>query len=264
MQLDLCHETLQCISSLELHEWQHDLFASSDNAGALTKSREILWTGLGTANISSLTLGEWPSLFFCKGKGNPWDFTCPMRGSTPTLFCLRSLTLHLNEFALNDDLPSQYEGGLGVLNMLTQLSSLTLKASEVCVDGSRKKLKVVADLLLNSLPACIQSVALHNFRDRWVCFKDLSQKPALVNLDLTQSACLLPRDSASWTQLQQLTLSNSALWLEQGQPFHFNSLTQLTGLDLEDCSFANFAPRQIGNTHQYVYRQFQAPTSLCP
>lgn len=261
MQHDPQYHTPQCISSLELHEWQQDIFANMRDAVTLTKGRKALWTGLGIAKISNLTLGEWPSLFFCKGY-NHLDFTCPQTGHTPTLFCLRSLTLHLNEFALNDVLPSEHHGSLSVLSMLSQLTSLTLKGSEVRANGSRKKLKLSADLLLNSLPPCIQSVAIHNFRDRWVCFKDLSQKPRLVTLDLTESACLLPQDSANWTQLQQLTLTSTALWLEQGQPFWFNSLTKLTELDLKDCSFANFSPGQIGNTQQYVYHQFQAPSSI--
>ena len=244
----------QRMISLNLQEWQM-INPPPGSASARNDGYRALWSGLKVAKVSSLTLGEWASLKVCERS------TCNFGPNSGDFFLklwhVKSLTLHLTDYAVTL---------LGVKHPMLRwppaLTSLTLKASEVGSDGGRRKLSVPLRRLLPVLPITLQSLSLHNFRHRWECFNVLSRLPRLVTLDLTLSSCIFPQDSGAWTQLQQLTLSHSAVWLQHGQPFQFSELTQLTKLEVEHCSFANFSPRQHGNTHQYVYRQLQAPTSI--
>ena len=250
-------EVVQHISSLKLHIWM-DVNHLNDILTELTDSFMTLWGGMQVAHISELTLGEFVSHAFCHISPS----LLVLHSSSPSLGLthLQSLTLHFNIYGMHDMF--RPKGCLAVLRLLTVLKSLIIKASEVDVNGERKKQQVPADLLLTSLPASIQSLSLHNFRDRWQGFGDLSGKPGLVSLDLTQSSCIFPKDPRDWTQLHQLKLNNSVVWLQQGQPFLFNALTQLTQLDLGDCYFATVSPGQIGNTHHHVYRNLQVPSSI--
>ena len=250
-------QSVQHISSLKLNMWL-DFKGLQDILDKLAESFSTLWAGLGIAHISELTLGEFLSNIFCH--------VCPRMLSLPSfttasgLRNLQSLTLHLNTHCLHDIFcPDAF---LASLRMLTVLKSFTLMASEVDVTGERKKQQVPADRLLTSLPDSIQSLCLENFRGRWQGFGDLSSRPGLVRLDLSQSSCIFPADPQAWIQLQQLKLRKSIVWLPDGQVFQFSALTQLTRLDLGSCFFAQYSRGQIQNTHQCVYRQMQAPPSI--
>jgi len=164
------------------------------------------------AQIHHLTLGEFFSDHFCD--------RLPRLKASPILQAdksnlpgnLRALTLNLNLFGVQSMfLPSSTNGGMQGLRALSQLTSLTLKASEVLPEGGRKKHRVPAEQLLHSLPDSLRSLALHNFRDRWKCFGDLSCRPQLVNLDLTESSCIFPPEAEAWTQLRELHLGDSCL-----------------------------------------------------
>lgn len=245
------HEVVQHISSLKLYIWL-DLNRLVDIHRETTQT---LLAAIKSAHIAELTLGEFLSNVFCHLGYLMFLPPIPHASST-----LQSLTLHLDAYGSQDMF---HDSCLGVLSLLTKLKSLTLKACENdMVNNVRTKQQVPAALLLTSLPASIQALSLQNFRSRWQAFGDLSSRPHLVSLDLTQSSCIFPADPQAWTQLRHLTLRGSAVWLQQGQPFLFSALTQLTQLDLKGCSFASFAPGQVGNTHQYLYRQLQVPTSM--
>lgn len=251
-------QIVQRINSLELQIWMafppEELLTHEE---ALMK----LWLGLMTAHISKLSLGEWASLLFCRHLHS-------LESSHPHAYRfahvnLQLLTLNLNICILSDLSSPEDHSCLPVLTHLTRLTSLTLHASEVHPGGGRLMQAPSVYAVFNKLPANLTSLALHNFRNRWQMLStDLSSKPSLVKLDLTRSCCLFPEDSDPWTQLHQLKLRSSVVWLRNAQPFQFSRLTQLTQLDLGGCQFANFSPGQIGNTHHYVYHQLQAPTSI--
>lgn len=248
---------VQHISSLKLNMWL-DFKIIQDLLAELTLSFMKLWAGLRVAHVSELTLGEFLSNVFCHVSSGM--LSLPRFSAASGLHNLQSLTLHLNAYCMHDVF--RPDGCLAALSMLTVLKSFTLKASEVDVNGHRKKQQVPADRLLNSLPASIQSLSLENFRDRWQGFSDLSGKPSLVSLDLTQSSCIFPSDSQAWIQLQHLKLRKSIVWLQEGHMFLFRELTHLTQLDLGDCYFGSVSPGQIHNTHHCVYQQIQVPASI--
>lgn len=248
---------VQHISSLKLNIWLD--FGNVQNILAeVTPSFMRLWAGLRVAHISELTLGEFLSNVFCPASLGM--LSMPRFSIASGLHNLQSLTLHLNTYCMHDIL--RPAGFLAALSMLTVLKSLTLKASEVDITGERKKQQVPADRLLNSLPASLQSLCLENFRDRWEAFGDLSGKPRLVSLDLTRSSCIFPTDTQAWVQLQHLKLRKSIVWLQHGQVFPFQELTQLTQLDLGDCYFASLSPGQIDNTQHLAYSQIQVPPTI--
>ena len=248
---------VQHISSLKLNIWL-DFGNLPDILAELTLSFMRLWAGLRVAHISELTLGEFLSNVFCHVSSGM--LSMPRFSVASGLHNLQSLTLHLNAYCMHDIF--RPDGCLAGLSMLTVLKSFTLKASEVDVTGERKKQQVPADRLLTSLPDSLQSLTLENFRDRWQGFGDLSDKPRLVSLDLTQSSCIFPTDTQAWMQLQHLKLRKAIVWLQEGQVFLFRELTQLTQLDLQDCYFASLSRGQIHNTHHCVYRQIQVPPSI--
>lgn len=243
------HEVVQHISSLKLYIWL-DLNRLVDIHRETTQT---LLAAIRIAHIAELTLGEFLSNVFCYLGSLMFLPPTPHASST-----LQSLTLYLDVYGSQEMFRDSCLGGL---KLLTKLKSLALTACDM-VNYSRMKQQVPAALLLTSLPASIQSLSLQNFRGRWQAFGDLSSRPHLVSLDLTHSSCIFPTDPQGWTQLQHLKLRGSAVWLQQGQPFLFSTLTQLTQLDLKGCTFASFAPGQVGNTHQYLYRQLQVPTSM--
>ncbi len=256
----------QQLASLKLSAWSQWKVSTQDGNYIFEHSPELstgLWQGLMRAQIHNLTLGEFFSDHFC--------YRLPRLKASPILQAdksnlpgnLQALTLNLNLFGVQSMfLPSSTNGGMHGLRELSQLTSLTLKASEVVPEGGRKKHRVPAEQLLHSLPDSLTFLALHNFRGRWKCFGDLSCKPQLVNLDLTESSCIFPPEAEAWSQLRELHLGDSLVWLMDGQPFQFSALTQLTKLCLMDCFFGVHAPGQLGNTHHYVYQQMQAPTSI--
>ena len=248
---------VQHIRSLKLNMWL-DFKNIQDILDELTLGFMKLWAGLGIARISELTLGEFLSNVFCHVSSGL--LSVPRFSASSGLHNLQSLTLHLNAYCMHDIF--RPDGCLVALSLLTELKSLALKASEVDVNGQRKKQQVPADQLLSSLPASIQSLSLDNFRNRWQGFSDLSGKPRLVSLDLTQSSCIFPTDPQAWIQLQHLNLRKSTVWLQEGQVFLFRELTQLTQLDLGDCYFASLSPGQIHNTHHCIYRHIQVPPSI--
>ena len=258
----------QQLASLKLSAWSSWKVSIQDGNYIFEHSPELttgLWLGLQRAQIHNLTLGEFFSDHFCDRL--PWlkasQILLPDKSSLPGLANLQALTLNLNLFGVQAMfLSSSINGGMHSLHELSQLTSLTIKASEVLPEGGRKKHRVPAEQLLHSLPDSLRSLALHNFRDRWKCFGDLSCRPQLVNLDLTESSCIFPPEADAWTQLRELHLGDSLVWLMQGQPFQFSALTQLTKLCLVDCFFGVHAPGQRGNTHHYVYQQMQAPISI--
>ena len=256
----------QQLASLKLSAWSQWKIIIQDGNYIFEHSPELttgLWQGLMRAQIHHLTLGEFFSDHFCD--------RLPRLKASPILQAdksnlpgnLRALTLNLNLFGVQSMfLPSSTNGGMQGLRALSQLTSLTLKASEVLPEGGRKKHRVPAEQLLHSFPDSLRTLALHNFRDRWKCFGDLSCRPQLVNLDLTESSCIFPSEAEAWSQLRELHLGDSLVWLMDAQPFQFSALTQLTKLCLTDCFFGVHAPGQLGNTHHYVYQQMQAPTSI--
>ena len=259
----------QQLSSLKLFIWsnlkvcaengQYDLYRDGSSL------RTALWYGLQTAQISHLTLGEFLSICFCEKLPFIQERTprLPDKTRLSGLANLQSLTLHLNMFEQQEMFQlGKSTGGMYSLHQLSQLTSLTLKVSEVMPSGGRHKQTVPAEKFLRCLPNSIISLALHNFRDRWRCFEDLSCKPNLINLDLALSSCILPSEASAWAQLRQLKLAGSNAWLVNGQPFQFSALTRLTELGLERCCFGVYSPRQLGNTHQYVYEPMQAPSSI--
>ena len=74
----------------------------------------------------------------------------------------------------------------------------------------------------------------------------------------------LPADPQAWTQLQQLKLRKSIVWLPDGQVFQFSALTQLTQLDLGSCYFAQYSGARF-RTHTNVCTARCRPLSaLCP
>ena len=248
---------VQHISSLKLNMWL-DFENIQDLLTELTLSFMRLGAGLRVAHTSELILGEFLSNVFCHVSSGM--LLVPHFSSSSGLHNLQSLTLHLNAYCMYDFF--RPDGCLAALSMLTSLKTLTLKASEVDVNGQRKKQQMPADLLLTSLSASIQALSLTNFRDRWRGFNDLSGKPSLVSLDLTQSSCIFPTNPQAWIQLQHLKLRKSIVWLQEGQVFPFSELTQLTQLDLRDCYFASLSPGQIHNTHHCTYQQIQVPPSI--
>lgn len=258
----------QQLSSLKLFTWSNlKVFAAEHGQYDLYRDNSLrapLWYGLQTAQISHLTLGEFLSHTFCETLPCVQERTAllPDKTRLSGLANLQSLTLHLNMFGEQAMFQlGKNKGGMYSLQQLSQLTSLALKASEVMPSGGRHKQTVPAEKFLRCLPNSIVSLALHNFRDRWRCFEDLSCKPNLINLDLALSSCILPSEASAWTQLHQLQLAGSNAWLVNGQPFQFSALTRLTELGLERCCFGVYSPRQLGNTHQYVYEHMQAPSS---
>ena len=256
----------QQITSLKLFPWTEWKASGQDGIWHYPLD-DNLWQGLQTAEISHLTLGEFMSEDFCDRLPDVmfpgylpdlWKYT----PCSPGLQNLRSLTLHFNLIGIgrffNSDL---IKGGMSSLHALSQLTSLSIRANEVHPAGGRTRIHCPAERLLCNLPDSIQSLALHNFRDRWPCFGDLFSRPSLVSLDLTASSFIVP-DAQAWTQLQQLHLQDSLVWLTHGQPFHFSSLTVLTMLDLNGCYFGVYSPGQLGNTHHFVYERLQAPTTI--
>jgi hypothetical protein len=258
----------QQLASLKLSAWAQWKVSIQDGKYIFEQSPQLaedLWQGLQRAQIHNLTLGEFFSDHFCDRLPcmKASQVFLPDKSSLPGLANLQALTLHLNLFGVQAMfLSSSINGGMHSLHELSQLTSLTLKASEVLPEGGRKKHSVPAEQLLHSLPDSLRTLALHNFRDRWKCFGDLSCRPQLVNLDLTESSCIFPPEAEAWTQLRELHLGDSLVWLMHRQPFQFSALNQLTKLCLVDCFFGVHAPGQHGNTHHYVYQQMQAPTSI--
>ena len=258
----------QQLASLKLSAWSQWKVSVRYGNYIFERSTELttgLWQGLQRAQIDDLTLGELFSDQFCDRL--PYlkasQILLPDKSRLPGLANLQALTLNLNLFGVQAMfLSSSNNGGMYSLHELSQLTSLTIKASEVLPEGGRKKHRIPAEQLLHSLPDSLRSLALHNFRDRWKCFGDLSCRPQLVNLDLTESSCIFPPEAEAWSQLRELHLGDSLVWLMNGQPFQFSALNQLTKLCLVDCFFGVHAPGQHGNTHHYMYQQMQAPTSI--
>ena len=258
----------QQLASLKLSAWSQWKVSVRYGNYIFERSTELttgLWQGLQRAQIHDLTLGELFSDQFCDRL--PYlkasQILLPDKSRLPGLANLQALTLNLNLFGVQAMfLSSSNNGGMYSLHELSQLTSLTIKASEVLPEGGRKKHRIPAEQLLHSLPDSLRSLALHDFRDRWKCFGDLSCRPQLVNLDLTESSCIFPPEAEAWSQLRELHLGDSLVWLMNGQPFQFSALNQLTKLCLMDCFFGVHAPGQHGNTHHYMYQQMQAPASI--
>ena len=255
------------ISSLTLSVWACWRISFSiyePDQVVIEKGTELsheFWHALQTARVQRLTLGEFPSEDFIKNmhyivvpSSAPWGVMAP------SLRRLEALTLHLNCFSIGH-LFHVTEGSMYAFGDLRMLTSLTLRASEVLPYGDRQKYSIPADRLLHSLPSTLRTLSLLNFRDRWDAFQDLSIKPSLVNLDLSESCFFLPEASA-WTQVSSLTLKRSVAWLRHETPFDFHALTQLTSLQMPGCVFGVHQPRMLGNPHNYKYNRLQAPTSI--
>ena len=255
------HFLVQHISCLKLFAWTNFSFDSVGGTPAFSRDMQLgdsLWRGMQTANISSLVLGEFFSEDFITKL--PFIHTpyLPRISGIVGLQGLQSLTLHLNLWGVYNlfQSGSSNAGNVGCLQVLHQLTSVTLIASEVAPNGPPRKHSIPADRLLHSLPYSIQSVSLCNFRQRWKAFHGLSCRPKLVDLDLSSSACILPPPKA-WSQLQQLKLTDSLVWLEPNQPFQFCLLPQLSVLDLNRCAF-----RQTDRPHNLAHQHIQAPGSI--
>lgn len=245
------------ITTLNLSCWVNWLVQPTEYKTVLEKDlvlRNTFWEALGSAQVQELTLGELSSDDFIS--------IVPYLTSTPSsesfsYRLLQSLTLHLSSLIVGDLFRHTKE----VFANLQSLTSLTLRASEMLPSGQRKKHSIPADELQACTPTTLQSLTLHNFRDRWKCFQSLASMPSLVTLDLSQSSVILPEASA-WTQLHSLKLEESLVWLAHELPFDFQALTQLTKLDLTLCHFGVHRPGVLGNTQSYRYKSFQAPTSI--
>ena len=258
---------LRQVNSLNLSVWVTWRLNIEDNEYIIDKDLEMshrFWKAMQTARVQHLTLGEFPSDDFVRQMHVltvPSVIAPPGSIMAPSLRHLEALTLHLNCYSITDLFYAHDEGAMYAFQDLYQLTSLTLKASEMLPGGQRVKHGVPGKRLLPCLPSTLRTLSLHNFRARWDPFQDLSTKPSLVHLDLSESSFMLP-DTSAWTQLHSLTLKDSLAWLENAAPFHFHALTQLTRLELPGCLFGLCMPGMLGNTHQHKISRFQAPTSI--
>lgn len=258
------------ITSLKLLVWAEWQMNQGYDGWEMDMTWELsikFWDALQTARVQQLILGEFPSDDFVKqlhALKVPIANLNPDILLAPSLMFVEALTLHLTWHSVQTLFWTNGEGSVSGLRDLSRLTSLTLAASEVhpnLHNGERKRHAVPADRLLHSLPDMLCMLRLHNFRERWTCFQDLSSKPSLIKLDLSGSNFIFP-ESYNWAQLHSLTLRDSVVWAVQQTPIEFHALTRLTSLEMPACQFNVYTWGGLGNTHDYKISRLQAPTSI--